>query len=116
MFMILQGCVHIHANGIVHRDFKFENILVDKTEGKLKIIDFGMSKNENEVQHESLNLRVGSNLYMAPEIFLEEGNYDSYPCDIWAIGIMMYFMICGEYPFDADTDKKLKKNIKKKRL
>jgi serine/threonine protein kinase len=46
--MILTGCVHIHSKGIVHRDFKFENVLVDKSTGKLKIIDFGMSKNENE--------------------------------------------------------------------
>lgn len=47
--MILKGCVHIHANGIVHRDLKFENVLVEKTSGQLKIIDFGMSKNENEI-------------------------------------------------------------------
>ena len=56
MFMILQGCEYIHENGIVHRDFKFENILVDQMEGKLKIIDFGMSKNENEIQLKSLKV------------------------------------------------------------
>jgi serine/threonine protein kinase len=45
---------------------------------------------------------------MAPEIFNEEGNWDSYPCDIWAIGVMMYYFIQGDYPFDAPRTKEIK--------
>jgi serine/threonine protein kinase len=48
---------------------------------------------------------------MAPEIHLEEGNWDSYPCDIWAIGVMMFYLIQGEFPFDAPKSAEVKEKI-----
>jgi ribosomal protein S6 kinase beta len=64
--MLVSGVYHIHRNGVVHRDIKPENVLMD-AQGKLKIIDFGLSKNTKIRDTEKVV--VGTELFMAPEIF-----------------------------------------------
>ena len=93
-YKILLGLNHIHKLGVVHRDLKPENIMIDE-EGDPKIIDFGLSRDMGAKGTDTR--RVGSQYFMAPEIF--QGYPQSSACDIWSVGIILYMMLSGSYPF-----------------
>jgi calcium-dependent protein kinase len=103
MQMLVSGVLHIHASNVVHRDLKPENCLIDK-ENKIKIIDFGLAKtDESDLIGSAM---VGTPYYMAPEIFEEHGDENCYkpPVDIYALGIIMYELISGNFPFKEGDD------------
>jgi serine/threonine protein kinase len=103
MHMLVSGVLHIHASNVVHRDLKPENCLIDK-ENRLKIIDFGLAKTEeSDLIGDAM---VGTPYYMAPEVFEEHGDQSCYkpPVDIYALGIMMYELISGHFPFNEGDD------------
>ena len=78
MKMVLSGVAHMHANQIVHRDLKPGNCLLDDKFG-LNIIDFGLALDHSEKpKTNSKNYILGTTTYMAPEIFQNEGSFDSY--------------------------------------
>ena len=98
MYMLFKGLSHIHENGIVHRDLKTENCLLND-DLNLRIIDFGLAKvADNREFGKSL---IGTMLYMAPEVFESKGNDNSYkaPVDMWSAGIIMFELFSGRYPF-----------------
>jgi len=103
---------YLHAFGILHRDLKPENILlVKKTNSKipkLKIMDFGLSKVVG--LNEKTNEGYGSLCYSSPEIIVKK-SYDS-KIDVWSIGVIVYFLLSGTFPFD-DADDDLQKIAKK---
>lgn len=93
---LFKALSYIHNKNIVHRDIKPENILFSKdgSFSTLKIIDFGLStflKSDNKY-------RVGSPYYMAPEII--HGNF-TYKTDVWSVGVILYVMLTGHFPFHA---------------
>ncbi|WWC64614.1 uncharacterized protein I303_107225 [Kwoniella dejecticola CBS 10117] len=94
---------YLHDQGIVHRDLKPENILFkNKEEGAdLMLADFGLSKVLDEDNFSILTTTCGTPGYMAPEIFKKAGH--GKPVDIWAIGVITYFLLCGYTPFDRDS-------------
>ena len=98
MYMIMTGLHHIHVNKVIHRDLKPQNCMIDKSE-QLRIIDFGLSKMEFRDQEEQLVL--GTPIYIAPEVYDLEGRNEAYkqPLDCWSAGIIMYFMLAGEFPY-----------------
>jgi serine/threonine protein kinase len=98
--MLVTGLNHVHKNGIVHRDMKPENILIDEKNNTLKIIDFGLSKIDTPGS-KGPSMLVGTPFYMAPEIFAEKGKSDAYkaPVDMWSLGILMYVLVTGNPPF-----------------
>ena len=85
---------YLHLKGIVHRDLKLENILVDE-DGYIKIIDYGLAKMLADDQ-ETTSF-CGTPEYLAPEILEEKGH--AFPVDWWALGILTYEMIVGFPPF-----------------
>ena len=99
MRALCSGLNHIHSNGVVHRDIKLANILVDSKQEQLKIIDFGMAKKMNSNQEGGL--LIGTIEYVSPEIFRTRGAPRAYapPCDMWAVGIIMYQLFTGLNPF-----------------
>ena len=100
-FQLISVIDYIHSQGIVHRDLKPENILVT-TKGLLKIIDFGLS-NYFSKEGKLLSTSCGSPSYTAPEVLL--GNkYNGFAVDIWTIGVILYVMLCGNFPFEAKDD------------
>ncbi|PWY99357.1 putative calmodulin-dependent protein kinase type 1 [Testicularia cyperi] len=100
---ITEAVVYLHNQGIVHRDLKPENLLFrDKTEqSDLLIADFGLSRVVDDEKITVLSTTCGTPGYMAPEIFKKTGH--GKPVDMWAIGVITYFLLCGYTPFDRDT-------------
>ena len=95
---------HLHLLGICHRDLKPQNFLFENKskDAELKIIDFGLSSKFNNALGSPAAMKTfaGTPYYIAPEILL--GNYDI-KCDLWSLGVTMYVMLTGEYPFAGST-------------
>lgn len=98
-FQILQAVEHLHMLGVTHRDIKLENILFAENKD-IKVIDFGFST----VCQPGKRLKVfcGTPSYMAPEI-VRRTEYEGKPVDMWSMGILLYALLCGCFPFRAKS-------------
>ncbi|KAJ3425285.1 hypothetical protein M0812_27720 [Anaeramoeba flamelloides] len=101
------GVDYCHQLQIVHRDLKLENVLIDQ-EMNIKIIDFGLSNFVEKGQ--LLKTYCGSPSYSCPEI-LSRRKYDGFKADVWSLGVILYALIVGKLPFNADNPMKLYKKI-----
>ncbi|KAK7789650.1 hypothetical protein R5R35_007710 [Gryllus longicercus] len=97
----------LHRNGVVYRDLKLDNILLDH-EGHCKLADFGMCK-EGIADGATTTTFCGTPDYIAPEI-LQELDYGP-SVDWWALGVLMYEMMAGQPPFEADNEDDLFESI-----
>ena len=98
-YQIINGVEYLHSKNIVHRDLKPENLLL--CEGNiLKIIDFGLS---NFYNGNYLSTPCGSPCYASPEM-VSGNKYNGFNIDIWAIGIILFAMLCGYLPFEDDDN------------
>lgn len=97
---ILEGIQHAHEMGIVHRDIKPQNILVDRHK-TLKILDFGIAKALSETAMTQTSHVLGTVQYLSPE--QAKGEATDKRTDIYSIGIVLYEMLVGEPPFTGET-------------
>jgi hypothetical protein len=97
---ILSGLSYAHAEGITHRDLKPANIMLTK-KGQAILTDFGIAQIVGNTQHTVSGALMGTLNYMAPEQGFE-GKCDS-RSDIYSLGIVLYEMLTGYTPYDADT-------------
>lgn len=109
---IIKGYKYLHSLGIVHRDLKLANILTHH--GEVKIADLGYSKLMENFTNDFLISRVGTMLYMSPQI-LEAMHYTN-KTDVWSLGILYYQMVFGRSPWNVqgvDGSKQTVKNFLK---
>lgn len=97
---IANGLEYAHANQIIHKDVKSQNILIDKYDN-VKITDFGISQMMNNTTITHNKGVLGSAHYFSPE--QARGEKLSYQTDIYSLGIVLYEMLVGELPFTADN-------------
>lgn len=96
---VLSGLRHLHERRILYRDLKPENLLLDR-DGYIRICDFGFAK------HCPADTRTytlcGTPEYLAPECIRSQGHNES--ADYWALGVLIYEMLCGQSPFVGETE------------
>ena len=99
---ILESVEYLHKKDIVHRDIKPENILIyfDKVHTRIKLIDFGLSRMHTR-NDGYMTKTVGTAYYMSPGVL--HGQYDR-SCDLWAVGVVTYILLCGYPPFNGHYD------------
>ncbi len=97
---ILKALQHAHENGIVHRDIKPQNIMLLQ-DGSIKVTDFGIARFSSNATRTMTEQAIGSVHYIAPE--QARGDKTDGKTDIYSVGVMMYEMLTGRLPFDADS-------------
>eukprot|EP00928_Gymnodinium_smaydae_P001969 TRINITY_DN10703_c0_g1_i2.p1 TRINITY_DN10703_c0_g1~~TRINITY_DN10703_c0_g1_i2.p1 ORF type:complete len:494 (-),score=68.09 TRINITY_DN10703_c0_g1_i2:342-1823(-) len=105
IWQMLSGIAYLHYNKIIHRDVKAENYVLESSsrDAPLRLIDFGMACIYDKKKDKKLTELVGTAYAIAPEVL--DGLYDE-KCDIWSIGVVIYFLAAGHRPFEG-TDEEL---------
>ncbi|SPP86130.1 testis-specific serine/threonine-protein kinase 1 [Drosophila guanche] len=109
---LISAVEYIHSKGVVHRDIKCENLLLDE-DWNLKLIDFGFARKDTRSSDNQVVLSktfCGSYAYASPEI-LKGVAYDPFMSDIWACGVVCYAMVFGRLPYDGSNVHILLKRI-----
>ena len=112
----LEGLEHIHRLGIVHRDIKPDNILVQKSNSGAvipKITDFGLAREFEKLGGSSLtraNTALGTIFYM-PQEQIRDARSVREPADLYASGVTLYRMLSGRYPFDFPTEEEVERFV-----
>ena len=96
---ILKALEHAHANGVVHRDIKPQNIML-LDNGQLRMMDFGIARISRAENQLLSGKAMGSVHYISPE--QAKGDETDFTSDLYSVGVMMYEMLSGHLPFDAD--------------
>ncbi len=97
---ILSALEHAHSKGVIHRDIKPQNILL-LSDGKVKVADFGIAKTPDSKAIANSDKALGTVHYISPE--QAAGDPTGVYSDLYSVGVMLYEMITGRLPFEADT-------------
>ncbi|KAK8581311.1 hypothetical protein V6N13_144342 [Hibiscus sabdariffa] len=99
-----------HSRGVYHRDLKPENLLLDENEN-LKVTDFGLSALPEQLRNDGLlHTQCGTPSYVAPEVLRKNG-YDGAKADIWSCGVILFVLLAGYLPFQAENLMKMYRKV-----
>ena len=112
LLQIIDALKYCHRRGIIHRDMKLENILIN-SRMSIKLTDFGLCAIQNR-ENQYFYDEVGTARYTAPELL--EGNGYNESVDVWGLGIIMFMLLTGKYPFDGSKRKSIFKRIRNKHI
>jgi serine/threonine protein kinase len=99
-----------HARGVLHRDIKLDNILLNEAKTEIKLGDFGVSQKLKPGT--KVSDRSGTPAYLAPEVHSRKF-YDPVKAEIWSLGVCLYHMLFAKLPFHAADGKELKRLIRR---
>ncbi|OXB33451.1 protein-serine/threonine kinase [Cryptococcus neoformans] len=100
---LISGVDYLHKKGVIHRDLKLENLLLDKNRN-LIITDFGFANQFDLSKGDLMSTSCGSPCYAAPELVVLDTPYHGSAVDIWSCGVILYAMLAGYLPYDDDPD------------
>ncbi|XP_072543468.1 serine/threonine-protein kinase pim-2-like [Salminus brasiliensis] len=100
MYQAVLAASQCHTQGVLHRDIKLGNLLINPDTLEVKLIDFGCGDLIKESGYADFE---GTDEYCPPE-FLLKGRYHAEPATVWSLGVLMFTLVCGYLPFDEDLD------------
>ena len=105
MFQLVRGVAHCHRHGVMHRDLKLDNTLLDDSSPPyIKICDFGFAKSwGTRPEDANTTTTIGTPVYMSPEVLSTAMSGKAYlgtSADVWSSGVLLFVMLMGAFPFD----------------